>query len=205
MTVERSTTENREAWLIKAAEAMAPWFTELDLEVPPVRVSVGWPGGRASKASVVGQCWPTGATDDGVAQIFLSPIRGKESTVDILGTLLHEMIHAVDDCKNSHNKGFIDIARPLGFKARWTSSDNRTETLQERLKALVETLGEFPSGAILAGQRAADGPAKQGTRMLKIVCVEDPDYKLRMTRKQIEDVGLPICPCHHEEMEEAAA
>ena len=90
--------KNREAWLIEAAEAMTPWFAEIGHEVPPLRVSVGWPGGRAKKTVTVGQCWPTTSTADNVAQIFMSPVRGEESTVDVLGTLLHEMIHAVDDC-----------------------------------------------------------------------------------------------------------
>lgn len=188
-----SLEENREGWLINAAKAMTPWLEEIGHEVPALRVSVGWPGGRAPKASTVGQCWPTSSTDDGVAQIFISPIRGAADTVDILGTLLHEMVHAVDDCASSHNKGFIAIAKPLGFKSKWTSSANRGEELEERLKGLAERLGEFPSGAIQAG-RAADAPAKQSTRMLKLLCPGD-GYIARTTRKWIDDLGVPSCPC----------
>ena len=182
---------NREAWLINAVEAMTPWITELDLEVPPMRVSVGWPGGRAPRTTV-GQCWPTTTTEDGIAQIFMSPVRGKDSTVDVLGTLLHEMVHAVDDCENAHNKGFIAIARPLGFAAKWTSSSNRTEELTERLTGLAERLGEFPSAAIVGG-KAADTPKTQTTRMLKLeaACC---GYTVRTTKKWIEQ-GMPSCPC----------
>jgi len=202
---EQIVVKNREDWLTKAAEAMANWFVEIDREVPPMRVSVGWPGGRAKKNVTVGQCWPTTAAEDGVAQIFLSPVRGAADTVNVLGTLLHEMIHAVDDCASGHAKDFIVMARSLGFEAKWTSSDNRTEDLTERLTALAEILGEFPSAAIVSG-RAADSPKTQSTRMLKVVCQDEgSEFKVRMTRKMIDEVGFPICPCHDAEMELATA
>ncbi len=117
------------------------------------------------------------------------------STVEVLGTLLHEMIHAVDDCKSGHRKGFIDIAKPLGFVSKWTSSCNRSEELTERLKGLAERLGDFPSAAIVSGA-AADTPPKQSTRMIKAECAEGSEYKVRLSQKWIDEVGPPICPCH---------
>lgn len=192
--------QNREAWLILAAEAMGPWLTEVDdVELVPLRVSVGWPGGRAAKTTV-GQCWPTTSAADGVAQIFMSPVRGEESTVDVLGTLLHEMIHAVDDCESGHRKEFIRIARALGFEAKWTSSGNRTDELTERLTGLAERLGPFPSAAILGG-RAADTPKAQTNRQLKVECADGNGYKVRLTQKWLDEFGAPFCPCHGNQME----
>lgn len=182
--------QNREAWLIAAAQAMTPWFTAVDEEVPPFRVSVGWPGGRGPKKTTRGQCWPTSSADDKTAQIFISPMQS--DTVTTLAVLLHEMAHAVDDCESKHNGNFIKIARKLGFQHKWTSSSNRTEELTERLSGLAERLGDFPSASIVTG-RAADGPAKQSTRMLKLECPED-GYIVRTTQKWI-DLGLPTCPC----------
>lgn len=190
--------QNREAWLTTAARALAEWFSEIeDAEVPPFRVSVGWPGGRGPKSSVRGQCWPTCSAEDGVAQIFISPTQVDTETT--LGILLHEMIHAVDDCASGHRGNFVRIAKALGFVSKYTSSTNRTDELTERLQGLAERLGDFPSAAIVTG-RAADTPAKQGTRMLKVVCPED-GYTLRTTQKWI-DIGLPTCPCGVE-MEQA--
>lgn len=187
-----TTDQNREAWLIEAAKAMTPWFTENDREVPPMRLSVGWPGGRSNKNTTRGQCWPSVVTGDKTAQIFISPIQ--VDTVITLGVLLHEMAHAVDDCKSSHSGDFIKIARELGFKSKWTSSTNRTDELTERLQGLAETLGEFPSAAIEAGARGADAPKTQTTRMLKLQCGSD-GYVARTTKKWIEQLGLPSCPC----------
>lgn len=189
-----SAPQNREAWLILAAEAMGPWVNEVleEGEMPPLRVSVGWPGGRAKK-NVIGQCWPSTAAEDGIAQIFMSPVRGEDSTVDVLGTLLHEMIHAADDCNSGHRGKFARVAKALGFIPKLTSSDNRTEDLTERLAGLAERLGPFPHGAIITQSRAADQPKKQGTRMLKVECPED-GYVVRTTQKWL-DVGNPTCPC----------
>lgn len=197
--------QNREAWLIQAAEAMTPWIREVvDPDFPEVkfRVSVGWPGGRAKKTITVGQCWPTTSAEDGVAQIFISPMRGMADTVNVLGTLLHEMIHAYDDCKDGHTGRFIKIAKPLGFIPKWTSSDNRSPELTERLEDLAADLGLFPSAAITAG-RAADTPKTQTNRQIKAECVSGSGYKVRLSQKWIDEVGTPICPCCGESMEVA--
>ncbi len=44
-TAEKFST--REEWLVAAIEALGKTvFADADVELPPVRVSVGWPGGR---------------------------------------------------------------------------------------------------------------------------------------------------------------
>lgn len=181
-----SAPENREAWLTQAADIFTTWF---GVEIPPFRVSVGWPGGRSKKSITRGQCWPTTSAEDGVAQVFISP--GWADSETILAVLLHEMVHVADDCQSGHKKGFSAIAKPLGFTPKWTSSDNRTDELSERLRGVIEQIGEFPSAAIVQGV-AADTPKKQSTRMLKVTC--PCGYTVRTSQKWI-DVGLPTCAC----------
>lgn len=192
---------NREAWLIRAAEALTPWMRAVvDDDFPEVkfRLSVGWPGGRADKNITRGQCWASHSAEDGVAQIFISPVQA--DTVTTLAVLLHEMVHAYDDCKDGHKGRFIKFAKALGFTAKWTSSDNRTDELTESLKILAEHLGEFPSAAIVSG-RAADTPKAQKNRQLKAECPSGSGYKVRLSQKWIDEVGAPICPCCGLEME----
>jgi hypothetical protein len=187
---------NREAWLQLAAEAMTPWLQEVeDVEVPKMWVSIGFPGGRSKKSTTVGQCWSRGSSEDGINHIFISPVRGTEASVEALGTLLHEMIHAADDCQSGHTKNFIRIARAVGFIPKWTSSSNRSPELTERLEGLVERFGPLPHGA-LVGEVAADQAKKQGTRMLKL---EAPccGYLVRTSQKWVDE-GLPSCPCGNE-------
>lgn len=183
--------QNREAWLGQAVRAMTEWFAQEGEEVPDIRVSVGWPGGRGPKATVRGQCWPTTSAEDGVCQIFISPVQA--DTVTTLAVLLHEMVHAVDDCSDGHRGNFIRVAKAIGFTPKWTCSDNRTLNLTDQLEELAERLGDFPSASIVTGSRAADTPKKQGTRMIKVVCPAD-GYTLRTTQKWL-DVGVPTCPC----------
>jgi hypothetical protein len=190
--------QNREAWLIKAAEAMVPWFEHVGEKVPPIRVSVGWAGGRQKNA--VGQCWASTACADGVPQIFVTPARGKNETVDVLGTLLHEMIHAIDDCESGHRGNFIRIARAMGLLPKWTSSMNRTEELTDALKALAEQLGEFPQAAIGESSRGSEQGKAQKNRQLKFSC-RNTGYIVRTSRKWA-DVGAPLCPCCQAEMQE---
>lgn len=189
-------TENistREGWLHQAALALVPLLEEVGEEVPPLRLSVGWPGGSANRNRTIGQCWSRDSSEDGVNQIFISPIRGESSTLDVLGTLLHEMVHAIDNCKDGHKGNFARIAKALGFVGKLTQSGNRSSELDARLEEVREKVGMFPHAA-LVGTIAADTPKKQGTRMLKLECSEGCGYIVRTSRKWVE-AGLPTCPC----------
>lgn len=194
------TEENRETWLGRAARELAETVF-VEQEVPPLRISVGWPGGRSNRNRTIGQCWTTGSSADGVNQIFLSPIRGEDDTQNVLGTLAHEMIHAIDDCESGHRGEFAKIAKGVGFLPKLTSSDNRSDDLNAVLDEIAEKIGPFPHAALATMTRAADEPKKQGTRMVKLTCPED-GYIVRTTRKWLDDLGTPTCPCGAQ-MEEA--
>lgn len=194
--LKESKFKTREQWLEAAVKEISKSiFAPKNIEVPAVRVSVGWPGGRGKKQGVVGQCFASFSATDKVAQIFVSPAVDK--TQNVLATLTHELVHAVDDCKSGHKKDFIKIAREIGFEAEWTSSENRTDALTEKLVKLAEKLGEFPHAAI----RQEERPSVQKTYMLKVLCPHDEDYFVRMTQKKLDEYGAPICPCHNAEME----
>lgn len=184
------THNTREEWLVAAVEALGrDIFAPLEIAVPPVRVSVGWPGGSGKKSSVIGQCWKTTQSDDKVAQVFISP-----SLVDrpaVLETLVHELIHAVDDCESGHKGEFVRMAKRVGLTGKMTSTV-AGEELAAQLVPIAETLGEYPHAKLSAGN-GVEGPKKQGTRMIKVICPDD-GYTLRTTKKWIE-VGVPTCPC----------
>lgn len=190
--------KTREQWLIAAVDEITKRiFKPKDIEVPAVRVSVGWPGGRGKKQGVVGQCFASTTATDKVAQIFVSP--AVSQTLSVLATLTHELVHAVDDCKDGHKKNFIKIAREIGFEPEWTSSENRGDELNDKLKAIAEKLGEFPHAAIRPDER----PTVQKTYMLKVVSPEEPDFFVRMTQGKIDEYGLPRDPWGNEmEVEE---
>src|SRR6266702_6478508 len=99
-------TRYREAWLQAAASFLLQHMVEQGLPLVEVRVSCGWPsrGGLALRATVIGQCFPGQVCKDGKPQIFISP--RLVNSVEVLGTLLHELIHAAVGCQYGHRKEF---------------------------------------------------------------------------------------------------
>lgn len=178
----------REAWLTAAVRDLTPLYAAVGATLPPVRVSVGWPGGRGKKQAVIGQCWAPDAASDGVAQVFISPTLADPATV--LSTLVHELVHAVDRNTSGHRGQFARIARAVGLTGKMTAT-TAGEALSARLAAVAAGLGTYPHAAL---RSAAGGSHKpQGTRMLKLECL-NCGYIVRTTAKWVA-VGLPVCPC----------
>lgn len=185
------TFTTREAWLLAAVEAVAPIFTEQGVDLPAIHVSVGWPGGRGKKNAVIGQCWKRSQSADDINHLFISPVLGDAARV--IDVLMHELVHAVDDCESGHRGAFARIAKSVGLEGKMTAT-TASPALAAKLQAIVGELGEYPH-AVLAGQGGgADSPKKQGTRMIKL---EDVDcgcgYSVRTTQKWIDE-GMPHCP-----------
>lgn len=190
--------KTREEWLVAAVEALRPLFAEADAELPPVRVSVGFAGGSGRKNSTIGQCWSASSAEDGVAQVFISPVLGEADRV--LDVLIHELVHAVDDCQSGHKGRFAKLAKAVGLEGKMTATA-ASEGLKAKLAPIVEKLGDYPHAVLLSGA-GVETPKKQGTRMLKLECPAD-GYIVRTTAKWLE-LGLPSCPCG-EEMVQADA
>ena len=110
-------TGYREAWLQAAASFLLDHIVAHDLPRVEVRVSCGWPvrGGVARRRTVIGQCFPPSLCKDGTPQIFISPRLA--DSIDVLGTLLHELLHASVGCQHGHKKPFSQAARKVG--SRW--------------------------------------------------------------------------------------
>lgn len=181
----------REEWLLAAVEAMRPDFAAVDREVPEVRISIGWPGGRSARLDPLGQCWHPSAVGDGITAIFITP--SQDDPVQVLATTRHEMVHAAGEM--NHRNGFRKLAAQVGFDPQpgkdGVSSTYRTTALQERLEALNTELGPFPHSPVNKGS-GGTRPETQGTRMLKVSC-ENDGYTVRATKKWLEQ-AVPSCP-----------
>ena len=187
----------REEWLQSAVELLKPVFKEkTGLSLPRVRVSVGWPsrGGTGAGSRVIGQCWNTCAAADGVPQIFISPVLG--DSIKVLETLVHELVHALDDCESGHRGAFRRIALNVGLEGKMTAT-HAGGPLWSDLVLIRGYLGSYPHSPL----SVSAATKTQTTRMLKIQCMEwhedDPDldgYSVRTTAKWL-DRGFPLCPC----------
>ena len=180
----------REFWLERAASALEAMLGVAGFHMPDkYRVACGFPsvGGMGKKKRRIGECWDAKCSGDGTFEILVSPTL--ETPLDVLATLLHEMVHAVVGIECGHKGAFKSCAKTMGLEGPMTRT-TPGEELTERLHALADELPMYPH-AKLDG-RLRTGPKKQGTRMLKLVC--PCGYTVRTTKKWIE-TGLPTCAC----------
>lgn len=179
---------NREEWLQKAVkELRRQVFVPAGIDVPETAVSCGFPGGGSARKRI-GECWATKASDGNLSQVFISPVL--EGELLVLATLAHELVHVVDDCENGHKAPFVHMMKAIGLAGKPTATHAGPE-LAEKLKAVEEKIKHpYPHNAI----NLTDNQKKQTTRMLKVVCPDD-DYTVRTTRKWLDELGTPTCPC----------
>jgi hypothetical protein len=183
---------NREQWLMAAVGHITPIFESRGHVVPRVKVSVGFPS-TGGKGRHLGQCWSSKAAEDGINQIFIAP--HLKTPLDFLNTLVHELVHAVDNCKSGHGEGFRKIALNVGLKGPMRSA-GAGDHLKQDLIRITEKLGAFPHGRlslpIPAAQKASKRPGAICTKC---------GYEVVMLKKHLH-LGPPICPKDMEGMVE---
>ena len=181
------TTKNREAWLTQAIKPLAKMIDATGIAKVPtdVQVSVGWPGGR-SMHKTIGQCWKTTA-GKGKNHIFISPLLNDPHAV--LETLLHELVHAADDCENKHAGPFVKMIRAVGLEGKPTATHAGPD-LAIKLAAIADKLGDYAHTGMTPSQVAKP----QTTRMMKVEC-PSCGCICRMTAKWLDEVGEPTCGC----------
>lgn len=174
----------REGWLQAAVAALRPMFEEQGEPLPEkLHVACGWPSTKATakKQRRIGECWVAGG-EDGVPQMYISPVLVEH--VEVLGVLVHELVHAVGH--RGHKKGFKRLAVALGLTGKMTATEVG-EDLQPKLAEIAHKLGPYPHSKL-----TPSGRPKQSTRMLKCAC-EECGYTIRLSRKWAE-LATPNCP-----------
>ncbi len=186
--------ENREEWLTKAVKKFeVELFKTHGYKVPKVKVSVGLPYGRGSKKAVA-QHWKPAASADGLGSIFMSPT--VDDGVVVIGTLIHEMVHAAVGNEAGHGPIFKKCALAVGLEGKMKSTTS-TPGLIEKIKKLIKDIGPYPHARLDLGQRPTK---KQSTRMLKVQCVHC-GFVCRAAISKILLSGVPLCGCNHKPME----
>ena len=179
----------RELWLRELTERVRPWFAEAKAPLPlHVQVSCGWPsrGATSSKKRVIGQCFKTECSAILQNEVFITPTLADSQ--EVAAVLIHELVHAADDCEHKHGKEFGKIARALGLEGIYTATHGGGGLI-DRLEPVIAELGPYPHGALNPTLQIR----KQSTRMKKAECPKC-GYVIRTTQKWIE-AGLPTCCC----------
>ena len=187
----------REDWLEQMIELLRSDFEQIGSPLPEkIRVSCGFPSKSALSPTKrrIGECWGVESSEDKSFQVFISPFL-KES-LEVTATLVHELVHTAVgiDCK--HRGPFPRVAKAIGLEGKMTATVAGA-ALIARIRELIEKLGEYPHARLVATNK----PKTQSTRMLKVVC-KTCGCVVRMTRKWLDDAGLPTCGCGGEMEEE---
>lgn len=181
---------NREQYLNIAVNELRPLFKDAGHNIPTIRVSIGFMGGRSSKKAI-GQYWHDGVISDGIAQIYISPVI--KDTLTMLDVLVHELVHACVGAKAGHGPVFKKLALAVGLTGKMRSTVAGPQ-LTDRLNAIIKKLGNIDHGSIDLSERK-----KQGTRMIKLECPQC-QCVVRTSQKWIDTYQFFNCPCG-EEME----
>jgi hypothetical protein len=205
----------REEWLEKAVEKLKPLFLAHKYEIPPVKVSCGFPSkGGLSKNRTYGECWQSQCTDDGTRHILITPLLGSERAVEVLGVLAHELTHSVLDDDAKHGPKFKEAMAKVGLEGPAKHAMPGAD-LQLRLEAIAEELGNYPNVALKPKERKKSEKAA-AKKTFKLFCekkrtcdkhcslVEKTtggDFNVNSSRKSLK-LGFPMCPCGNEMMME---
>ena len=180
----------REAWLLSAIDLLRPIFAAKGYALPPCQVSCGFTS-TGTRSGHVGQCWSTKSASNALNQIFISPTL--KSDFDVIDTLVHELVHAVDNCEHKHGKEFKKIALKLGMVGPMRSA-GAGPALKPTLEALLTELGPYPNGPLKVSMHKA---ARRNRPRAKC---KHCGYQVPMLKKFLA-YGPPICPQDKVEME----
>lgn len=172
-------------WFDQAIEEVSELFLAHGYTVPEVEVTFGFTS-KGLRSSRIGECWATRASDSKVNHIFISPTL--TDSEDILATLIHECIHAIDDCEHGHGKEFKSIALKVGFKGPMRSTPAGPE-LKDKISKIINKIGAYDGPRITVSHKPRIN--KQPTRARCLEC----GYTVSVLSDFVHQ-GPPICPEH---------
>ena len=190
--MNKATTNHptRESWLQAAVAHLRAMFAANNFVVPDCQVSCGFTS-TGVRSGHIGQCWSKKSAANEVNQIFISPTLS--SAFEVIDTLTHELVHAVDDCQHKHGKEFKKIALKMGMQGPMRSAGAGPE-LKAKLNALLEQLGPYPHGHLKVSMQKT--PRVNRPRARCAQC----GYQVPMLKKFLS-YGPPLCPKHKTDME----
>ncbi|OJV33245.1 transcription elongation protein SprT [Sphingomonas sp. 67-36] len=186
--------DNRESWLNRVAQGMAPLFEALDAPLPDrVRVAIGFTS-RGAKGKAIGECWDNRLSADGHFEIFIRPDLAHAPDAmpaQIAAILAHELVHAAVGIPAGHGKAFKRVALGLGLVGPMRAT-TPGDVFLAAVAPILADAGPLPHARLDTGGEST-APKKQKARMLKCECATC-GYTVRTARKWLELAGAPLCP-----------
>jgi hypothetical protein len=183
--------ETRDEWLMAGAELATEHVLPKDAQsaLQSYRVSCGFPigsrPGKGGKRTTLGVCHNRASSSDNTNEIWITP--EIDTPEQVLSTLVHELIHAADDCQHGHKGPFAKWARQCGLEGPLTST-HAGPSLTYQLNLIIKALGPYPHASI-----STSAKKKQATRMRKISCGECQAVWRASAKWADQMIACPVC------------
>lgn len=135
-TAGRIFAGNREEWCNEIVAVMLPMLAEHGITFPPER-QVRCAVTAGLKRSTFGLCHGSKASTDGRTN-FIDVSTAQAEPVELAHTLLHELLHACDDCHSGHRGRWKRWANLIGIQTR---GNTRGPLAQAIIDAALEHVG----------------------------------------------------------------
>jgi len=181
--------DDREAYCLALWDELAVFTAIAGFDCPErdtVRIGIGFTSGGnrrqvGNKGKLLSEVWAPEKSADGKYEVIISPVIGTPEQV--AANLQAAQVGLACAGKNSSYRQALE---QLGFKRLPSGDMEASAEYFARIKASLDSCGEYPHGAL-----DADSIKKQGTRLLKACCAKC-GYTVRLTQKWV-NVGAPYC------------
>lgn len=189
---------SREEWLKRAVRVLRPLLERKAKVTMRKRWQVSM--SLTSKKTAIGQCWYDQASASGkTCNLFVSPVHA--DPVEILDTLLHEMVHAALPVGVHHGKKFKDACQAIGLTKGKPTEAAAGPELRAILVRVASFLGPLRHDALTPSYGGRSG--SKGGYWPVFVSPADERYRIQISARALEELGPPICPITRELMVEA--
>lgn len=177
---------NREGWLTELGKQAAPLFKAFHLHT--YRITCGWPSSGGLTGKRLGECHARESSKSGVYEIFITP--RLDDSLEVAGTVVHEMSHVAAGIRAGHGPGFVKVARYIGLTKGKPIHAMPGEELNEKLYKIIEGIGKYPHSAMDPIMRVK----KKRKTSETLICVKC-ECKVRISLKWLAESGRPTCGC----------
>jgi hypothetical protein len=185
-----NTHTTRESWLRAATDELRSDFKKLGYSLPEkIRFAIAFTS-TGKRGHIPGECWHPEASDDQHYEVIIRADIAEP--VEVLGVLMHELVHSLLPQAAKHGKEFRAVAHRIGLEGVMRHT-KPTPLLKQRLQVIAANLGPLPH-AKLNFRGGSDVPTRQQTRHLKAECgAKGCGYRVQISAKWAK-AALPVCP-----------
>lgn len=183
----------REEWLKRAVRVLRPLLRKAGIKMRARwQVSMSF---TARKSAIGLCCYEAHSKSGQTVNIMICPSLG--DPVDVLSTLMHEMIHAALPYGAHHGPKFKKACDCIGLVGKPTEA-YAGPILRSELERVAKFLGPFPHDAFVFKSKGKSGT--KGGYWPVYCSPADARYRVQVSAKALEEFGPPTCPITGEQM-----